>query len=253
VPPQLYKVAVSGVKMAGSYKKYDKSFEHSYCRGVFPCLELLGSEYEVDALVLPESAEPNENEGIEKIQGICREREIRVIRGNRLLSRLSEKDNCHAVAVFRKKEFQLKHDTDHLVLVDPADMGNIGTIMRTMAGFRISDLAIIGGGADCFHPRVVRSSMGAIFSLRIQRFPDREAYLKKYKDHQCYPFLLDGALSLKQVRWQHPASLIFGNEAGGLESTWHKIGESVYIDHSDSIDSLNLSLAVGIALYEFGS
>ena len=48
-----------------------------------------------------------------------------------------------------------------------------------------------------------------------------------------------------------PFSLIFGNEAAGLPVEFASVGQSVRIRHTDSIDSLNLSLAAGIGLYEF--
>ena len=202
---------------------------------------------------MPESPVTEGSDGVTKLEAICRQRGIQVIRGNRLLARLSERESFLAVAVFRKRAFRLQAHEDHLVLVEPADMGNLGTIARTMAGFGVADLAIIGGGADHFHPRVVRSSMGALFSLRVQRFADRESYLREHGNHLCYPFFVDGTLSLRKIQWEHPASLIFGNEGIGLERAWHETGKSIRIDHSDRIDSLNLSLAVGIALYELRS
>ena len=57
-------------------------------------------------------------------------------------------------------------DANHVVLVNPGDMGNMGTIIRTMLGFNYSNLAIIKPGVDVFDPRVIRASMGALFNTR---------------------------------------------------------------------------------------
>ena len=43
-----------------------------------------------------------------------------------------------------------------MVLVNPSDMGNMGTIIRTMLGFNYVNLAIIRPGVDVFDPRVIR-------------------------------------------------------------------------------------------------
>ena len=48
-----------------------------------------------------------------------------------------------------------------------------------------------------------------------------------------------------------PHTLMFGNEAHGLEDKFLKYGTPLIIEHSKDIDSLNLSMSVGIALYEF--
>ena len=48
-----------------------------------------------------------------------------------------------------------------------------------------------------------------------------------------------------------PHTLIFGNEASGLDDKFLDIGTPLLISHSNQIDSLNLSMSVGIALYEF--
>ena len=93
---------------------------------------------------------------------------------------------------------------NHVVLVNPGDMGNMGTIMRTMLGFNYYNLAIIRPGVDVFDPRVLRASMGAMFHLNIEYFDSFEDY-----------------------------------------------GKSIFIPHSHHIDSLNLSMALGMTLMHF--
>ncbi|MFQ7172694.1 MAG: TrmH family RNA methyltransferase [Thomasclavelia ramosa] len=45
--------------------------------------------------------------------------------------------------------------------------------------------------------------------------------------------------------------MVFGNESSGLPDDYLKYGQSVFIPHSDKIDSLNLSMALGITLCHF--
>ena len=157
-------------------------------------------------------------------------------------------------SVFKKYESTLDPGKNHLVLVNPSDMGNLGTIIRTMIAFEINDLAIITPGADIFDPKVIRASMGAFFRLRCAHFSSFEEYMKTVtaEDRSFYPFILGG----KPMEQVPPCptknfSLIFGNEARGLPESFENVGTPVRIDHADTVDSLNLTIAAAIGIYNF--
>lgn len=233
------------------YRAYRKDADHSYAFGVFPVLELLharpGDVREV--LLSPEGAE---NQGVGKIVELCGQYAIPVSTDGKQVARLSPKENCYAVGVFGKYAALLDPSGDHLVLVNPGDMGNLGTIMRTMIGFGVRNLAIIRPAVDVFDPKAVRSSMGALFRLSFQYFDSFDEYLGA-GHHDVYTFMLDGKERLLAVRPDpgRPLALVFGNESSGLDDRFQDAGASVTIPHSSEIDSLNLSVAVGIALYHF--
>jgi TrmH family RNA methyltransferase len=63
--------------------------------------------------------------------------------------------------------------------------------------------------------------------------------------------VLGGSRSVSEVEFKEPVSLIFGNESKGLSPNDEKVGESVYIPHSKELESLNLSVAVSLAMWEF--
>ena len=56
---------------------------------------------------------------------------------------------------------------------------------------------------------------------------------------------------IDSVKVNPPFTLVFGNESSGLPRELEKLGTKVTIPHSKAIDSLNISVAVGIALHEF--
>ena len=68
-----------------------------------------------------------------------------------------------------------------------------------------------------------------------------DEYLKEFGDHHCYPFMLKGAKNIHQVKPVTPHSLIFGNESSGLDDIYMTYGQSVFIPHTNAIDSLNLA------------
>ena len=154
--------------------------------------------------------------------------------------------------MFKTYEDNLERD-NHVVLVNPMDMGNMGTIMRTMLGFNYNNLAIIEPACDIFNPKVIRASMGAIFSLHIKRFKSFEEYYQAYQGYECYPFMLKGAKNIHHVHTNNLHALIFGNESSGLDDSFLHYGQSVFIPHTSKIDSLNLSQSLGIGLYHFSS
>ena len=133
------------------------------------------------------------------------------------------------------------------------DMGNMGTIMRTMLGFHYTNLVIIRPAVDVFDPKVVRASMGAIFHLNVCYYDDFETYYQQYKHHEFYPLMLKGAKNIHQVESLSLHSLVFGNESSGLDDSYLNYGQSVFIPHSDQIDSLNLSMALGLTLFHFSA
>ncbi len=233
-------------------KKYRKKDIYSYSFGPFPTFELLHTKPEITESVLVHSDATEEIR--DKLKQECGKTGVKIIYSDRTVEKVRDKDNCIIVGVFKKYSSILEHNENHVVLVNPSDAGNLGTIIRSCVGFGITNLAVIEPAVDIFHPKVIRASMGAIFKMKIACFPYFHMYDQKYgEERENYPFMLKGEYPLGSFK--HPEnrafSLIFGNEARGLDAAFRGLGKSVVIPHTQSIDSLNLSLATGIGIYEF--
>ena len=231
-------------------KAYKKDFDYTYTLGVFETIELLKNRPDLVLRVYIKS-NSYKNKGIPIIDEICREKHIELIESDNTIQKLSKKDNCFAIAIIKKYEMTLQ-EGNHVVLVNPGDMGNMGTIMRTMLGFNYYNLAIIRPGVDVFDPRVLRASMGAMFHLNIEYFDSFEDYLKRFPSHDIYTLMLKGATNIHKVESKEGYhSLVFGNESSGLPDEYLDYGKSIFIPHSHHIDSLNLSMALGMTLMHF--
>ncbi|HST03777.1 MAG TPA: TrmH family RNA methyltransferase [Chloroflexia bacterium] len=231
-------------------KPYKKEFGYSYSFGVFPTLELV--QHRPDEVIRVLVSEAGlKNKGVSKLNELCDRRRIPFELNARAVERLSPKENAYVVGVFRKYEPELSAEADHVLLVSPADMGNLGTIMRTMLGFGVTNLGLVRPAADLFDPRAVRASMGALFSLNFHYFDTYEQYhdLFSQTDRALFPFMTGGTHSLSATRFDHPLTLIFGNESSGLPPQFSQIGHPVTIPHTDKIDSLSLPIAVALGLY----
>lgn len=230
------------------YASYKKSADYSYTLGIFPTLELLQERPErVQAVFV--AANHKNSQGLQRIQTLCAQHHILCQEDAKTLRRLAKADNCYAVAIFKKFNTTLSAGVPHVVLVNPDDAGNLGTIMRTMLGFGHHDLAIIAPAADCFDPKTVRASMGAVFKMRVAYFKDIAAYQARF-GHHLYPFMLEGTNVLSDVRFASPYSLVFGNEGSGLPAEFAQLGTPVRIEQNNEIDSLNLAVSVAVALYK---
>ena len=232
-------------------KPYSADLPYSYAPGVCPSLQLMQNCPErAQRLLLSEKAQ---GEGVEKLREICRQHHVREEIADKALSRISGKQNCFAAVVVEKWQSDLKKDAPHVVLHHPMDEGNLGTIQRTLLGLGVEDIAVIRPAADVFDPKVVRATMGAVFSLRVKYYEDFMLYRMEHPAHALYPFMLDGSIMLEEAvsHVQNPYALVFGNEGSGLPPEFAEMGQAVRIPHNNKIDSLNLSIAVGIGAYAF--
>lgn len=160
-------------------KKYKKNFNHSYTLGPFPTFELLQTRPELARAVFMDDSFHE----APKLQALCKEKNIPLHTAPRALQRIGEKEATYVAGVFSKEDRPLCAQRPHIVLVNPGNMGNLGTILRTALGFGCFDVAVIEPAADLFHPKVIRASMGALFHLRCCRFPSIRAYLARFAPH----------------------------------------------------------------------
>ncbi|MBN1429877.1 MAG: TrmH family RNA methyltransferase [Anaerolineae bacterium] len=229
-------------------KSYKKEFDHAYSFGVFATLELLDARPE-HLLKVVLASRGERNAGVARLREACVRHCIPVDVNDAVIERLSPKESHLAIGVLRKYSACLDTDRNHLVLVNPGDMGNLGTIIRTMIGFGFTDLALIRPAVDIFDPRVIRASMGAVFRLTFEYFDHFDDYRAAF-GHNLYLLMTNGQAVIDQVVFESPFALVFGNESSGLADEFFTLGTSIVIPHNRQIDSLNLSVAAGIALYQ---
>lgn len=235
--------------MIPKLKRYQGDFDHSYCLGVYPTLELIENQAGTVLEILLHS-KGVKNQGVEKIRQLAGNLQIKIQENDHLIEKLSQRGNTYAIGVFQKYTAAIEPHENHLVLVNPSSMGNLGTIMRTMLGFGYRDLALIEPAADPFHPKVIRASMGASFLVRTQSYRSFTDYWGSHAKHTLYPLMTDGKISLPKAILDTPYSLVFGDESSGLGEEYQEYGTSLRIPQAKDVDSLNLALAVGITLYQ---
>ncbi|MBO6193126.1 MAG: TrmH family RNA methyltransferase [Clostridiales bacterium] len=227
---------------------YKKENDITYSLGATVTMEYLNVRPDlVEGVIIHPRFDSSDT--MSKINDICSSRGIAVEVSEKPFNILSKKGNCFVIGIIRKQKEEIGQGC-HVVLVNPSDAGNMGTIIRTCAGFGITDIAVVPPAVDMYDPKTVRASMGARARVRMELFESFEEYEKRFPGNHIYPFMLDGSTLLQNTKIESPFSLVFGNEASGLPQKFQKKGHPIRIEHTNNIDSLNLPTAAGIAVFE---
>lgn len=159
-----------------------------------------------------------------------------------------------AVVSKENTEKEIDYSQDIIVALDDLqDPGNLGTILRTVDSIGLTQILVSKGTADCFNPKVVRSTMGAIFRVKIIECEDLKNTLKEMKNHHFKIMVtsLQTNNSIYDVDYNKKV-IVVGNEANGVEKEIQDMAdEKVKIPMLGKTESLNASVATGIVLYEY--
>ena len=143
-----------------------------------------------------------------------------------------------------------RNDTERSIyLHEVQDPGNLGTILRTLAWFGHFRLLLSPNSVDPFNPKVVRSSMGAIFHVPIELEVELSDLQRRFKR---FAYLDMQGNKVNAKAFANYDCYLFGNEARGVPSEALSVcdADAFTIPGSGSIDSLNLASAVNICVYQ---
>lgn len=160
------------------------------------------------------------------------------------------------LAVIEKNNSNVEIDCTQDIIValdDVQDPGNLGTILRTVDSIGLTQILVSKGTADSYNPKVVRSTMGAIFRIKIIECEDLEKTLKEIKKHKFKVVVtsLQTENSIYEVNYNKKV-IVIGNEAKGVKKNIQDLAdEKIKIPMLGKTESLNASVATGIVLYEY--
>jgi TrmH family RNA methyltransferase len=136
-----------------------------------------------------------------------------------------------------------------LLLEDIQDPGNLGSILRSASASGVDLVYLSDHCADLWSPKVLRGGQGAHFHLPCIEKVNFSDITKTFTG-KIFATTLSGK-SIFQVDLKGPVAFIFGNEGNGIHSeTVRLTSYSINIPMKKGIESLNVSAAVSICLYE---
>lgn len=139
-----------------------------------------------------------------------------------------------------------------LILDNIQDPGNMGTILRTVDSINLKQILVSKGTSDPYNPKVVRSTMGAIFRVKVIECEDLSKTVKELKKHKIKIYATDLRTdkSIYDVNYKKVA-VVIGNEANGVSQAVLDLADTkIKIPMKGKTESLNAAVATGVILYE---
>ena len=172
------------------------------------------------------------------------------------ISSTSSAPKCAGVGKQRKAEW--KKDFKKVVLLENIkDAGNLGTILRTSTAFGVDAVILYGDTVDLYNPKCVRSSVGNLWKVpvfEVKEFNELKKMCENLTPVGTLP-KSDKTVWLKDFVSPEKVLIMFGAESTGLSEDLKKYAEqNITIEMTGDVESLNLSIAVGVILYQgFGN
>lgn len=130
--------------------------------------------------------------------------------------------------------------------------GNIGAMLRTCDAAKVDAVIIANPKTDLYNPNIVRSSVGCLFTNQIATATTEETitFLQKNKIN-FYSATLQNSTAYHSQNYTTATALIVGTEATGLTQPWRdKATQNIIIPMHGAIDSMNVSVAAAILIFE---
>ncbi len=139
-----------------------------------------------------------------------------------------------------------------LVAEAPEKPGNIGAILRTADAAHVDAVIIANPKTDLYNPNIIRSSVGCIFTNQIAMASTSDiiSFLKA-RNIAIYCAALQASKVYTTQDFTKASALVMGTEATGLSDQWlQQSTQNIIIPMQGEIDSMNVSVAAGILIFE---
>jgi TrmH family RNA methyltransferase len=150
---------------------------------------------------------------------------------------------------------ELKLETENpliLVAEAPEKPGNIGALLRTADAANVDAVIIANPKTDLYNPNIIRSSVGCVFTNQIATGSTTEIikFLKELNIN-IYCAELKASVNYHTQDYTKPTAIVVGTEATGLSNEWlQHATQNIIIPMQGEIDSMNVSVAAGILIFE---
>jgi len=162
------------------------------------------------------------------------------------------------IAVAKAKDLSLKNlgiqNKTPLILVAeaPEKPGNIGALLRTADAANVDAVIISNPLTDLYNPNIIRSSVGGVFTVPIATGSTEDVvqYLKTH-NIAIYAAILQDSVAYDTMDFRKSSALVVGTESTGLSQQWRDASTAnIRIPMEGKIDSMNVSVAAGILIFE---
>ena len=176
---------------------------------------------------------------------------------NKVFASITQVTNPQGIMAIIEKgdtNVQIDYTQDIIVALDDVqDPGNLGTILRTVDSIGLNQIIVSKGTADAFNSKVVRSTMGAIFRVKIIEVENLPQSIKEMRKHHFKLMVtsLQTENSIYDIKFNKKI-IVIGKEANGVSKEIQEMAdEKAKIPMLGKTESLNASVAAGVVMYEY--
>ena len=139
-----------------------------------------------------------------------------------------------------------------LIAEAPEKPGNIGALLRTADAANIDAVIIANPKTDLYNPNIIRSSVGCVFTNNIATGSTKTIIdFLKTNNIDIYCAALQASVAYHTQNYTKPTAIVVGTEATGLSDIWlQNSSQNIIIPMQGEIDSMNVSVAAGILIFE---
>ena len=183
----------------------------------------------------------------------------RTIISKEVYQKLAYRDSTEGIiAVVKTKNFPLdaihfKNENPLILVTEGVEKpGNIGALLRTADAANIDAVFIANPKSDLYNSNIIRASVGCVFTNQIATGTSEEiiTFLQE-KNINIFATTLQNSNEYHQENYKKPAAIVVGTEATGLSEIWReKATQNINIPMQGKIDSMNVSVAAAIVIFE---
>lgn len=176
-----------------------------------------------------------------------------------IYQKLAHRDTTEGIIAIAKSKshnlesIQFKHKNLLILVAEaPEKPGNIGALLRTADAANVDAVIIANPKTDLYNPNIIRSSVGCLFTNQIATGTTKEIipFLKEHNIH-IYCAALQASVEYHTQDFTKPTAIVVGTEATGLSEAWiDNSTQNIIIPMQGEIDSMNVSVAAGILIFE---
>jgi TrmH family RNA methyltransferase len=161
----------------------------------------------------------------------------------------------NALAVFAMPKelplWQPKENGFYLMVESVEKPGNLGALLRTADAAGADGVVLCDERIDGFHPQVIRNSVGTTFTVALFVMSSEKAW-ETIQSHgvKLYTTFMESSVRAWDADLRGCVAMLVGTEHQGVSAFWRDKGENINMPMYGSVDSLNVSVAASLLLYE---
>lgn len=179
----------------------------------------------------------------------------KIIVSREAMKKLSDNPSLPKIMAIVEKKKEESIGNKVVILDRVQDPGNLGTIIRSATAFNFDTIILSNDSVDLYNSKVVRSTQGMLFNINILRRDIKEEITNlKSKNYLILGTDVYNGSDVSKYTVNKKFALVLGNEGTGVsEEVKSLCDDNLYIKMNSNCESLNVSVAASILMYELGS